>query len=107
MIKRFFFVLQGNYKPVPSIYTKELRNLISLLLDKNPSKRPSARDVIDIWIPKILSDLEKYDGNKYFNKILKDQLCINTRCLKYIYTEFLYKKIKRFQYFLNPKNSII
>lgn len=36
----------------------KLKELVRILLDKNPENRPSAKDVYDIWIPDILKFLE-------------------------------------------------
>ncbi|XP_077295438.1 nimA-like kinase [Arctopsyche grandis] len=71
-------IMQGDYKPVPSGYSKEMCNLITLLLNKNPENRPVAKEVKDIWIPKIISLLGK-SGYNYAcernlgKKIVKDR----------------------------------
>ena len=39
-------ILKGNYPPIPSMYSQDLRLLVSEMLDKNPQRRPSATSIL-------------------------------------------------------------
>jgi len=39
-------ITKGNYNPIPSQYSRELRSLVGCLLELNPSKRPSVHEIL-------------------------------------------------------------
>ena len=39
-------IVRGNYNPIPSHYSKELKNLIASLLALDPQKRPSVHQIL-------------------------------------------------------------
>ena len=39
-------IVKGKYAPIPNCYSKEMRNLIALLLVNDPNKRPSIHDIL-------------------------------------------------------------
>lgn len=39
-------IVRGNYNPIPSHYSKDLKNLIGALLALDPQKRPSVHQVL-------------------------------------------------------------
>eukprot|EP00826_Nyctotherus_ovalis_P060472 TRINITY_DN848_c0_g1_i6.p1 TRINITY_DN848_c0_g1~~TRINITY_DN848_c0_g1_i6.p1 ORF type:complete len:433 (+),score=137.90 TRINITY_DN848_c0_g1_i6:419-1717(+) len=41
-------ILKGNYQPIPSQYSRELHNLVGLLLNPKPQKRPSIKKLLSI-----------------------------------------------------------
>lgn len=54
-------IVKGQYNPIPSVYSKELKNLISMLLQVDPNKRPNTNQIlktpiIQERIKKFLSD---------------------------------------------------
>lgn len=68
-------IVKGEYSPIPSIYSKELSNLINVMLNPNSAKRPSIEDVLKFDIVKkrintYLSEIEmSYDAiNDILNK---------------------------------------
>jgi serine/threonine protein kinase len=40
----------GKYTPIPSLYSKELSNLIGKMLKINPSQRVSTHEIIDNYL---------------------------------------------------------
>ena len=40
-------ILYSEYKPIPRIYSKELNEIIKIILNKNPNERPSANDLLN------------------------------------------------------------
>lgn len=40
-------ILRGVYPPISSVYSEDIRNLVAELLTKDPSKRPSVRQILD------------------------------------------------------------
>lgn len=55
-------ILNGKYKKIPSIYSKDLSSLIEKMLEKDPEKRLSIRQILDLpiltdRIQEILSDV--------------------------------------------------
>jgi NIMA (never in mitosis gene a)-related kinase len=40
-------ILKGTYPSIPSIYSEDIRNLVGELLTKDPSKRPSIRQILE------------------------------------------------------------
>lgn len=42
----FFNILEGKYEEISDEYSKELRELIKKMLDKDPEKRPSVQDIL-------------------------------------------------------------
>mmetsp|Transcript_11156 Transcript_11156/g.21211 ORF Transcript_11156/g.21211 Transcript_11156/m.21211 type:complete len:667 (-) Transcript_11156:968-2968(-) len=41
-------IVQEKYPPIPDIYSDDLRNLISAMLSKDPNKRPTIDDILDL-----------------------------------------------------------
>ena len=41
-----FKIIRGSYPPLSSVYTYDLRNLVSSLLRKNPKDRPSLASIL-------------------------------------------------------------
>jgi len=39
-------ITKGNYNPIPSHFSKELKSLVGCLLELNPSKRPSVHEIL-------------------------------------------------------------
>lgn len=44
----FLKIMKGKYPSLPKVYSKEIRKLNSILLEKNPYKRPSVRDILHL-----------------------------------------------------------
>ena len=40
-------ILRGNYPAIPNTYSKDLKDLIEVMLIKNPSQRPSMRKILE------------------------------------------------------------
>lgn len=40
-------IASGKYKAIPSTYSKEMSNLITKMLKKNPNERPNAQNILD------------------------------------------------------------
>ena len=49
-------ITKGQYNPIPQIYSKELKYLISLLLSVDPSKRPCINQILSKTLSTRLSD---------------------------------------------------
>ena len=60
-------VLNGNYPPIPSIYSKELSLLISKMLVIDPNKRASANELLKDEI--VVSKIRSINNNIYNNNI--------------------------------------
>lgn len=45
-------IVNGKYAPIPTVYSKDLRNLVTILLNKDPSKRPRVHDILNFPIMK-------------------------------------------------------
>ncbi|EGR34335.1 protein kinase domain protein [Ichthyophthirius multifiliis] len=39
-------ILKGQYKPIPGIYSNDLKNLVSIMLQTKPEKRPSIQQIL-------------------------------------------------------------
>ena len=63
-------ILKEQYKPIVSKFSKELINMVTLLLNKNPDKRPSIEDIIQNFI--FLSKAKNY-GLSQFIKPVKNK----------------------------------
>ena len=63
-------IIKGNYAPPPQIYTSDLRNLVSQLLNVDPNKRPTVDEILKLPIIKnrIKNYLSENDYNKEFSK---------------------------------------
>lgn len=48
-------VVSGSFEPVSSRYSEDLRNLVSVMLEKDPSKRPTISEILDLPIMKPVS----------------------------------------------------
>ena len=57
-------VMKGVFEPIPSRYSNDLMDIISLILIKNPNKRPSAEELLNNRI--ILSKMEKLGMERNF-----------------------------------------
>ena len=57
-------VMKGDFDPIPSRYSKDLMEIIKLILIKNPRQRPSAEDLLKNRI--ILQKMEKLGMEKSF-----------------------------------------
>ncbi|MCQ2819998.1 MAG: serine/threonine-protein kinase Nek, partial [archaeon] len=52
-------ILKGSYIPLPSMYSKELSDIIALLLQPIPNKRPTAKQILEIpFINQKLMEME-------------------------------------------------
>ena len=40
-------ILKGNYPPIPSCYSQNLRDLIDEMLQKDPHRRPSVKKILE------------------------------------------------------------
>lgn len=58
-------IMIGQYNPIPSGYSDELRYLLKLMFKINPFDRPSANEIMQYWIPFIHRSLGKGNGNAY------------------------------------------
>ncbi len=65
-------IQRGNYIPPPSIYTKDLRELVSKCLTLEPERRPSIQEIIRMPIiqNRIKSFLDEVQYNKEFSKTI-------------------------------------
>jgi len=75
-------IVKGQYNPIPSHYSRELRNLVACLLELNPSKRPSVHDVLKMpiitnRIRKFLSESVRLD--EFSHTILHNQKPLDLR----------------------------
>eukprot|EP01138_Halocafeteria_seosinensis_P001827 gb/GECG01001870.1/.p1 GENE.gb/GECG01001870.1/~~gb/GECG01001870.1/.p1 ORF type:complete len:666 (+),score=86.23 gb/GECG01001870.1/:1-1998(+) len=51
-------IMRGVFKPIPEVYSRELRSLLNLMLSKNPSHRPSVGAILQL--PFLQPALEEY-----------------------------------------------
>ncbi|KAH0572256.1 Kinase, NEK [Spironucleus salmonicida] len=51
-------ILEGKYKPISSVYSSELRDLLTMMLQKDPKKRPSVNSILKM--PSIQTKLHKF-----------------------------------------------
>ena len=81
-------IMKGNYQPPSSVYTKDLREIVSKCLSVEPSKRPSIKEVLRMPIiqNRIRNFLDEIQYNKEFSKTLvkkykenKKKQTINTK----------------------------
>lgn len=54
-------IVQDKYDPIPSIYSKDLQNLINLLLNKNATERPSVAQILQM--PIVRSKMQEFVAN--------------------------------------------
>ena len=114
MQELYLNVLNLKYKPIPNIYSKELNDMIHLILVKDSDKRPTASDLLknNIIINKIKElniKNEVKDESSFINKtvsrIINDY---NNNIKKLDNTHIIYKKIDnkpKYNYLnLNDKN---
>ena len=55
-------VLKGQYPPIPSHYSMDMRMLIKALLQVNPTQRPTTDQVLEM--PIVLKRIKKYFSNR-------------------------------------------
>ena len=48
LISLGYNIVNKKPKPIPKMYSKELSNFIMSLLDKNPAKRPSSKESVNM-----------------------------------------------------------
>lgn len=58
-------IMNGQYIHLPDGYSDQLKYLLKVLLQINPSDRPTARDVLKFYIPLVYKSLGKFDGYTY------------------------------------------
>jgi serine/threonine protein kinase len=65
-------IMRGNYTPPPSVYTKDLREIVSKCLNVNPSRRPSIQEILKMPIiqNRIKNFLTEIQYNKEFSKTI-------------------------------------
>ena len=68
-------IIRGNYIPPPSIYIKDLRELVSKCLTTDPIKRPTINEILRIpfVLNRIKSFLDEVQYNKEFAKNMKKE----------------------------------
>ena len=101
MQELYYNILNLKYKPIPKIYSKELNEIINLILNKDPKKRPSTTELLNntIIVNKIkelnikneIKDESSY-LNKAVNKIINDY---NNKVKKLDNTHIIYKKTEK------------
>ncbi|XP_030370353.1 serine/threonine-protein kinase Nek8 [Scaptodrosophila lebanonensis] len=60
-------IMAGQYTAVPSGYTSGLRSLLANLLQVEATRRPTAAEILEYWIPLIFRNLGKNKGYSYEN----------------------------------------
>jgi len=45
-------IVNGKYTPIPSHYSKEMKNLVTAMLSRDPAKRPRVHDILQMPIIK-------------------------------------------------------
>ena len=65
-------ILSAKYKSIPKIYSKNLNEIIDLMLIKDPLKRPSADDLLNNKI--ILEKKKELNKLNYYKKITKSKI---------------------------------
>ena len=65
-------IMRGNYTPLPSVYTKDLREIVSKCLMVVPSRRPSIQEILRMPIiqNRIKNFLDEIQYNKEFSKTI-------------------------------------
>lgn len=65
-------IVRGSYNPIPNIYSKDLKNLIGLLLNTNVDKRISINDILRLPFmkKKIKNFLSEMEYNSEFSSTL-------------------------------------
>ena len=65
-------IMRGNYTPVPTTYTKDIREIVTKCLNIEPYKRPNVNDILKLPIIKnrILNFLSEVQYNKEFSKTI-------------------------------------
>ncbi len=65
-------IMRGNYTPPPSVYTKDLREIVSKCLMVNPSKRPTIQEILRMPIiqNRIRNFLDEIQYNKEFSRTI-------------------------------------
>ena len=102
MQELYYNILNLKYKPIPNIYSKELNEIINLILNKNPDNRPSSIELLNNKI--ILKKIEEFnikndnkDESSYINntiqKIIDDY---NKKIKKFDKSEIIFIKNEQF-----------
>ena len=92
-------IQRGNYIPPPSIYTKDLRELVSKCLTLEPERRPSIQEIIRMPIiqNRIKSFLDEVQYNKEFSKTItkkyKENKVVKTNEIKGLNVEVFEPKV--------------
>ena len=97
-------VMKGNFDPIPSRYSKDLMEIIKLILIRNPNKRPSAEDLLKNSI--IIKKMEKLGMENNFwncedekaNLIRTIKLPINMNQMNQINVQLPKKNYKKDRY---------
>ena len=86
-------IMKGNYTPPPSLYTKELREIVSKCLMLNPDDRPTIQEILRMPIVqnRIKNFLDEIQYNKEFSKTIAKK----------------YKENKKIHIILTQENDII
>ena len=65
-------IMRGNYTPPPSVYTKDLREIVSKCLTVKPSRRPTIQEILAMPIVqnRIKNFLDENNYNKEFSKTI-------------------------------------
>jgi len=50
LLSLVFKIVQEKHPPIPSSYSKELSDLIDMLLEKDPTKRPTIREILKMQL---------------------------------------------------------
>ena len=72
-------VMKGEFDPLPFKYSDDLFKIITLMLAKNPKKRPSAEELLNNEI--ILDKIEKYGFNEQYDNCI-DEKALLMRTIK-------------------------
>ena len=88
----FLKILNDKIEPITDFYSKEFRNLIYKMLDKNPLKRPKAKEILNI--PFVKNRMLSYLQEKRFN--FKDSL--------YLIQNYQMKKNQKYNNYLKGSN---
>ena len=89
MQELYYNILNLKYKPIPNIYSKELNEIINLMLNKNPDNRPSAIELLNNKI--ILKKIEEFN----IKNDNKDESSYINNTIQKIIDDY-HKKIKKF-----------
>ena len=65
-------IMRGNYAPPPSVYTRDLREIVSRCLMVNPSRRPRIQEILSMPIiqNRIRNFLDEVQYNKEFSRTI-------------------------------------